>query len=198
MSDLRPRVVAFDLSLTATGWATVSPGEPPRFGRFIPPRNAKGCERMAYLAGRIAGLIIEERADLAAMEGPSYGSASTKMFHESAGLWWQVRMRLYRESVVSVVISPSSVKKYATGKGSAEKTLVAMEAARRFRDNAPRSTDEADALWLAAMCAERYGFPLLDLPAAHREAIYAIVPKSKTSPAHPAIDWPQLEEFHAA
>ena len=55
-----------------------------------------------------------------------------------------------------VPVEPSVVKKYATGKGNANKEMMLKEAQRRF-GNHIQSQDEADALLILAYAREEYG-----------------------------------------
>ena len=69
------------------------------------------------------------------------------------------------------VIPPTSLKKYATGKGTASKDLVLTAAVRRFPDWPVEGNDEADALWAAAAGLDHLGYPVIDMPALNRSAL---------------------------
>ena len=84
----------------------------------------------------------------------------------------RVALHEYRHRVVE--IPPTSRAKYATGKGNAGKAAVLAEAIRRLGYQG-HSNDEADALWLYAMAADHYGFPLVAMPEVNRSALDKIV-----------------------
>lgn len=166
-----PIVVGLDLSLTHTGiassrgWTDV----------IIYPGKLRGHDRLAWLCASIADHVVNDVA-LVVVEGPSYGNqgaARQSGHHERAGLWWMVTHSLWKRGIDFAVASPASRAKYATGKGNAGKADVIRETTRRFSWFAG-GEDEADALVLAAMGADRLGHPLVAMPATHRKALDAV------------------------
>ncbi len=158
-----PHVTGLDLSLTSTGIAwmdgtttTLKPGE------------RRGLDRIRWICAR----IIEgtARSELAVVEGPAYSRALGAGHHEAAGLWWAVLSELDRYSVPVAVVTPGGLKKYATGRGNADKTAMAVAAMERARLKFA-SADECDAWWLRAMGLDHLGHPPLQLPAGHRQAL---------------------------
>jgi Holliday junction resolvasome RuvABC endonuclease subunit len=88
-----------------------------------------------------------------------------------AGNWHNVVKRLTEGAVPFAVIAPSSVKRYATGSGSAPKERVLVEAVRRLPGFSGSTTNEADAAWLAAMALDHLGMPLATMPKLNRTAM---------------------------
>lgn len=168
MTEVHPvTVVGLDLSLSSTGVAGArSDGEV--WSERIQPGKLRGHERMALIDARVREFT--HGAYLVVVEGPSFGS-TTGSFHERAGLWWMVTHSLWKALVPTAVASPPSVKKYATGKGNATKDQVLWTVAHRFTTLEECGNDEADAVMLAAMGADRLGFPLVRFPAAQRAAL---------------------------
>lgn len=164
---MKPRVIGLDLSLSATGvagdgWTEV----------VKPPAKLRDHSRLRWI---LVGLRDFTRSDLVVVEGPAYGNQGLQRgHHERAGLWWMATHDLWARGIPVAVAPPATVKRYATGKGNADKDAVLLAAARRFPwfsgDN-----NEADALWLAAAGYDRLGHPLADMPAAHRKALDAVV-----------------------
>jgi Holliday junction resolvasome RuvABC endonuclease subunit len=109
------------------------------------------------------------RPALIAIEGPSYGSKGNAL-HQLAGLWWIVYDALTRARMPIVVIPPGQLKKYATGKGTADKTAMAVALQRRA-DIELGDDNQVDAWWLAAAALDHLGHPIVDLPKAQREAL---------------------------
>ena len=139
-------VVGVDLSLTATGIARV---------RLSGVKTAtlsskhRGISRLRDLAYEIRCQCDD--ADLVVIEGPSYGSVGAG-FHERAGLHWLVVDLLSVRDIPYVIVPPSVVKKYATGKGNANKGAMIDAATRRYPHIETGGDDnQVDALWLAAM-----------------------------------------------
>lgn len=166
------RIAGLDLSLTSTGVAEIHGIEVTL--ATITPGKRKGHDRLQYLFDEICSRIFD--ASLVVIEGPSYGSDYGKA-HERAGLWWLVAHVLWGNQIPYVVITPTQVKKYATGYGGGPKSgkdKVLAAVVRRYADVPVDGNDQADALVLAAMAADHYGDPLAPVPAAHRAALTAV------------------------
>ena len=111
------------------------------------------------------------------IEGPAFSRSDGKS-HERAGLWWRLYTRadLYTDTH-PIVIGPTKLKKYATGRGNSDKDAVLLAVSRRYPSFPGRSNDEADALVLAAMLARHEGHAIEQfLPASHIEALRDITP----------------------
>lgn len=167
------RVVGIDLSLTATGVATIVGREPFALGT-IRSKGAKDatlierCNRLDDLARDV--LVHAKRADLVVIEQPAYNQTGGS-HHDRSGLWWLVTSQLAELGIPVVEVAPQIVKKYATGKGNAGKDEVLAAVVRRYADVAVSNNNEADALVLAAIGARHSGFeieptiPLVNLSA---------------------------------
>lgn len=176
-------VTGLDLSLTSTGWATVTDAGDITTGR-IQSKGTKTAtlrdrrERLADLAWKISEAASD--ADLVVVEGPSFGQLRQSGQHDRAGLWWLALDAIWQVCTV-VEVPPASVKKYATGKGNADKDTVLLAVARRFPHVDLTGNDEADALILAAMGARHLGTPIDDMPLTHTMAMSKVA-------------WPQPQE----
>lgn len=94
---------------------------------------------------------------------------------DRAGLWWLVVDALDGEEGTDVVqVSTNQRMQYATGKGSADKDVVMLDAARRYPDAGFTNNNEADAFILRAMGCDALGAPLAPVPARHREVLKRI------------------------
>lgn len=164
---MAPKTTALDLSLTSTGWA-----DPQGYGMWKPPAGAdRGVERLVWIRDQVVRLAAS--ASLVVLEGYSYASRGRASISlgELGGV---VRLALFEAGVPVVVIPPSSRAKYATGRGNAGKDAVLAEAIRRL-GYAGHSCDEADALWLLAMAADRYDLPgKVMVPKTHRAALSGV------------------------
>lgn len=165
-------VVGLDLSLTSTGVARWN-GIAYTTALVKPKASLRGHERLAWILGDLRERTQD--ATLAVVEGPSYGSA-TQGVHERGGLWWMVTHQLWLWQIPTAVAPPASVKRYATGKGNAQKDAVLTAVVRRFAEF-DGNNDAADALILAALGAEHLGHPIVPMPQTHRDAL-------------PGVAWP--------
>lgn len=141
-------VVAFDLSLTCTGWADAS-----GYGVLIPPaRCNRGIPRLQWI--RAAVLERAAGAVLVVLEGYSFASRGRAIISlgELGGV---IRCALADAGTAWVDVPPSCRAMFATGKGNASKEQVLAEAIRKLGYEG-HSNDEADALWLRCMALEHY------------------------------------------
>ena len=163
------KIIALDLSLQATGWAR-NYGDP-RSGTLRPPRGRdRGPARLDWIRGEVRRLA--EDAELAVLEGYSYGSKGTALF-ELGELGGVVRLALYWMDIPYVVVAPQTLKILATGSGRGEKNAVLVEAVKRLGYGGS-DHNEADALWLLEAGLQQYGCSDIDLPKTHLRALAAI------------------------
>lgn len=138
-------VAAFDLSLTATGIAqSANPKLPPVFSTFSPAKGYDGLQRLTSIRQRVLELSLG--GDLVVMEGLAYGKNDPSA-QERAGLAYLIRMALWERGQPFVLVTPSQLKKFATGKGNSEKAIVIREVWRRWNCEV-RNDNEADAVVL--------------------------------------------------
>lgn len=171
------RVLGLDLSLTATGLALIdTPGGAvvDTWTHGTKPGSTTLGGRLYRLADIVHQITCLDDVELAVVEGPSLGQRAQAGTFERAGLWWLAIAGLIERGVRVVEVPPSTLKRYATGKGNASKDAVLLAVARRYPHVDVQSNDEADALVLAAMGARHLGSPIDDLPKAHLAAMDAV------------------------
>ncbi|MFF5404565.1 Holliday junction endonuclease [Streptomyces misionensis] len=162
-----PRILGLDLSITATGYA-LPDGQT---GTFKGPW--KGDWRLVAIRTAIAGHA--DAIDLAVIEDlPTHAKAAgiTGMVHGA------VRTVLMEYGVPYALVTPATLKAYATGKGNADKTAMAIAALKRA-DREFADDNQCDAWWLRAAGLDWYGSPEFDMPKAQCDRL------SK-------VTWPQL------
>ena len=166
--DNRPRVCGLDLSLQQTGYAT-----PDGDHGLIRPSSRSGIERLAWIRNQVMKIEHDHRVELFAIEGYSYGSKGRAVFNigELGGV---IRTALWDAGVPYVDVPPATLKKYACGKGNANKDLVRDAARDRMGLTAGVSNDECDAVWLRALVLEALGCPVVEVPKTHRAALDAL------------------------
>ena len=111
------RFVGIDLS-TKTGLVILD-----RFGEVITAKEITSKiktdpERMIDLTEQLLDHLKPN--DVIAIEGFSYGSRGRGMSFQF-GYGYAVRIALYMEGIPFLIVTPSQVKKYATGKGNSSK-----------------------------------------------------------------------------
>jgi Holliday junction resolvasome RuvABC endonuclease subunit len=171
-----PRVVGLDLSLTRTGIACYDGS-----AHVLRPKT-RGCERMVEIREGILDWMIVPTwpVDLVAIEGFSYGSKGRAVF-DIGGIGWVIRVALHETGIRYVEVPPSVLKRYATGRGNADKQAMQMAAAKRLGYDDDKPDDNiVDALWLRALAMDAYGHPVCSVPQAQRDA------------AVNALTWPRL------
>lgn len=169
-------IAAFDLSLTATGFAIsypildLAPSSDLRSG-VIHTEGMKGLKRLGYLRERVLELSVG--ADIIVIEGLAFGAKGNAML-DLAGLAAVVRLAIAdRGEQPYVDIPPASMKLFATGKGNAPKDEVLTAAVRKL-DYQRSDHNEADALWLLQM-AQLYAGDLIAGNEHQRRALAKIV-----------------------
>lgn len=187
-----PRVVGLDPSLTASGIAWPD-GRCIRRGRAgLTKADRPLVERGAALMGLVleVGNLVLAGPDLADVEPPALVLIEEipreHLDSERAYLWWSVVNLLGRRGVDVVEVQPSTIKKYALGKGSGKgvtKAAVVDAAARRMPQFVTGGDDNlADAAWLCALGCDLLGHPIVELPAAHRDTIHKIKIPERLAP----------------
>lgn len=158
MSELR--VLGLDLSITAPGVA-----RPDGSAYTIPVREA-GDWRLMEIEHEVHK-VVTEGVDLAVVEDlPTHAKSAgiTGMVHGA------IRLLLMTEQVPYVVVTPATLKAFATGKGNADKTAMAIAALKRagreFGDD-----NQCDAWWLRAAGLDWLGHPEFSLPVAQRDRL---------------------------
>ena len=171
-------ITGLDPSLRATGWCRLtsghslapSPSAAAEFGTITPPKGMTGLARMELITGDILiRLSHSERPRLVVVEGFSFGSRGRALF-EIAGLGYAVRLEMFRRAMRFIVVPPATLKKFVTGKGTAQKSMMLREVYRRW-GIAVNDDNEADAVGLAQIGAALLDYATKPLTAFQREVI---------------------------
>lgn len=179
------RIVGLDLSLTSTG--VYDPEHAAGVTIKVPiAKNASELQRARRL-GTITKRVLEvcgltgehyfPRADLVVLEGYAFGAkAQREHMGELGGL---MKVRLMWAGVPFVVVPPSKLKMYATGRGNASKEEVLLAVARRAGAEIT-GNDVADAWVLFQMAAAHYSHPFrVVMPQSHDRALAG-------------VEWPEI------
>jgi crossover junction endodeoxyribonuclease RuvC len=162
-------VVGLDLSLTATGICTADQCATIKV-------RSNGMKRLLDIREALVdhGLCA---ADVVVIEGYSFGSMNSHA-HALGELGGHIRLCLYQAEIRYVDIPPAVLKKFATGKGNANKDVMVATAARA---GCPADDNNAvDAWWLRQLGSYAYADAALPITGYRDEAVAK-------------IDWPQFE-----
>lgn len=155
------RILSLDLSITATGLCL-----PHGVTETISTHPKEGDRRLVTIADRIMRAVLSG-IDVAVIEGPVVRSSAAVIIGMVHGA---VRELLIRHDVPYAVVPPATLKAYATGKGTADKTAMAIAALKRsgreFADD-----NQVDAAWLRWAALDWYGQPEFDMPKTQRERL---------------------------
>lgn len=176
-------VVGLDLSLTAVGYC-----HPDGRTETISSRR-RGVERLCDLRGQIADGLSADRAQLVVLEDYAFSRAASHA-HELGELGGVVKVGLLAAGYPSMLVGPSSLKKFATGRGNANKIAMAVAAAKVGREFA--DDNQCDAWWLWQMAMYRYALaPVIATPErSERVAAHTAYRDESVS----KIEWPVLAE----
>ena len=169
--------IGIDPSLTRTGLALYS-GAWQETACFTSSHIAglrNRVERMRVLVGEIASQIINWIEPTSGVkvcvfvEGYSFGSKGRAIYQlgEFGGV---LRWVLSGPRTEIFEVPPSTMKKYATGKGNANKAAV-FDAAQVCANVPIANSDEADAWWLARLGYEAMGGPEGDSSSDNTESV---------------------------
>jgi crossover junction endodeoxyribonuclease RuvC len=147
------KIVGLDLSLTSTGVAVAYNTPDGEIGimnqAIIPGKKDRGFVRIETIRRLIDPWF--NGASAVFMEGLSYAS-HTPTALERAGLWYLVASGLWKRNIPVYALPPTTLKKFITGKGNAEKSMILKEVYKRFGIEC-ETDDEADAVGLAVLGA---------------------------------------------
>lgn len=95
--------------------------------------------------------------------------------HLRAGLWWRIATVAYQRGIRVAEVPPSTLKRYATGKGTAPKSDMRMALYKRSGIDVP-DDNQVDATWLRQMGLAHLGDPdAVPLPQTHLAALDKVV-----------------------
>ena len=155
-------VIGLDLSITAPGFCGT---DGKAWSLKLPAKH--GDERLLTIAEAVAELARDSLPDLVVIEDlptHAHGAGITGMVHGAA------RTELVRLGARYALVPPATLKKFATGKGNADKTAMAMAAYKR--DEIEFSDDnECDAWWLWVAGMTHLGEPPFPLPSDQTAAL---------------------------
>lgn len=162
-----PKIGALDLALTKIGWAVTRESGTPWAG-VIRPRG-RGIPRLDD--GLRQCVHAMRGCELVVIEGYSYASEYSQA-HSLGEMGGVVKLGLWQmiPRPAIAIITPASVKLFATGKGDAKKPQM-IEAARAHLGYGRHNDNEADAHWILQCALTWYGLSDLERTPEQLEAL---------------------------
>ncbi len=160
------KYVGIDPSLTATAMVAINEdGEPAsiinNIGYELPKDSSvwRLAERTGIIADGISAFLKQHDLKAAAIEGYSFSSGGSSLFQigEMIGV---VRYKIMQAGKLinhlPVTIPPTALKKFATGRGNADKSLMVLAASKdpwnfEYMNKGNPDDNVIDAFWLAQM-----------------------------------------------
>jgi len=161
------KILALDLSITAPGLCL-----PDGSTRTVKTNPKDGDRRLQTIVDQVGIALGEgppgrDGVDLVVIEDlPTHAKSAgiTGMVHGA------VRLRLIDFNTPYVLITPATLKAYATGKGNADKTAMAIAALKRA-DREFADDNQCDAWWLRAAGLDWYDHAEFTMPRAQRDRL---------------------------
>jgi Holliday junction resolvasome RuvABC endonuclease subunit len=144
------RIMGVDPSLSATGMCL-----PDNRVLTIKCKSEWGDDRLLLIRNVVRRFVIETRPQLVVMEDKLHSSFSAAPLGMVQGV---VRAELLDHGVQYVLISPKTLKKFATGNGNADKDDM-IAAARRRAGMIFKDDNQCDAWFLRQAGLDHYGLP---------------------------------------
>ena len=134
MSDI---VVGIDPSLRGTGYIALEGGKIVR-SKLIEskPSGDKPKDEALRLIGivtEIADNLVVKVPKLVVIEGLAYMANNTTALMQLAGLNYLLREHLIVMGIPFIIVAPTSLKKFLTGKGNCQKDLMLLESYKRYK-----------------------------------------------------------------
>lgn len=159
-----PAVLGIDPSLTATGLAL--PDGSTRTIKYT-PRTLSGDARLLVIYEEIMSAVVDHGVSHAMIEDLPSHAKSAGLTGRSQGV---VRLALVMAGVPYGEVIPSSLKKFATGSGTAQKPDMRMELYKRTGIDL-KDDNQMDAYWLRQMGLHHLGFEEFSLPKLHTDSL---------------------------
>ena len=140
--------IGIDLSLTSTGICVL---KDKTYEANIIKTKLKGCARLIYIKDKIEDILLSHfhgRDMLIAIEGYSYGSVG-KMA-DIGELGGVVKTMIFDNNFKTIVIPPTSLKKFITGKGNSPKDIMISKTLKKYNVEF-ENNNKCDAFGLAQM-----------------------------------------------
>lgn len=147
------KTLGLDLSLTHTGVCTIEDGKLIESwsikSKPVGPKPADELKRLQTIVDTISERgVVAQSHDMVVIEGLAFMARNTTALVQLAGLNYMVRAMLAYMGAPFVIVAPSSLKKFITGKGNGDKNIMLMEVYKQY-GHTFLDDNECDAFCLA-------------------------------------------------
>ena len=158
------KILSLDQSLTHTAWVVWEDGVIDDFGVLSSTKEYDTHVRILELLNAINYLLETYNIELLVLEGLSFGSISISV-RPLAGLYYGILIECFKKSILWEEVTPSAVKKFATGSGRAKKkdmweavpASIKVKFEKQYKTIASGKYDLADAYFIGAFCLKNLG-----------------------------------------
>lgn len=168
------RIMGLDLSLNATGVCL-----PDNRVMTIKLKTEHGDNRLCIIRDTVRRFL--PKVDMCVIEGMGRFKGNTGL--KIAEVHGVIKTELMDQGVPYVFVTPSTLKKWATDNGGADKALMMaaayQQAGLRFRDD-----NQCDAWWLRQAGHDHYGLPMDITP----------LPDQERSSLLAGVNWPMISD----
>ena len=124
--------LGIDLSLTSTGIIKLEDGKIQKRQLIkTKPTGQNPLEELKRLE-YIRDTIDTTDVDIAIIEGLAFMARNTTALVQLAGLNYLTRERFYLEEIPFIIVAPTTLKKFISGKGNCPKDLILLETYKRY------------------------------------------------------------------
>ena len=124
--------LGIDLSLTSTGFVKLENGKIIKqdLTKTKPSGDdvVKGLERLL----EIVNSVNLDDVSIAVVEGLAFMARNTSALVQLSGLNYLMREKLYYKHIPFTIVAPTTLKKFATGKGNSPKDSILLEIYKRY------------------------------------------------------------------
>lgn len=140
-------ILGIDPSLTHTGLVVLDDGKVVLFETIETFPKEDMQVRLMKIRNRVGEIMMEKTVDCCVLEGYAYSSraAHSALLHELGGI---LKMIFHDANTPFYVVSPLSLKKFATGQIKSDKNVIMKEVLKRWGFDS-QTDHEADAFVLA-------------------------------------------------
>ena len=124
--------LGIDLSLMATGCIRLGDGKIiDRQLISVKPKGKSHLDELNRLTN-IRDQIITTDVKIAVIEGIAYGIIRSRSLSQLSGLNYMVREYLLLRDIPFIIVAPTTLKKFITGKGNCAKDVMLLETYKRY------------------------------------------------------------------
>lgn len=133
-------VIGIDLSLTGTGIIKLQDGKitnqkliKSKPNGDLPIDELKRIMEIRESIAREIETDINSIIQLVAIEGLAFMARNTTALVQLSGLNYMIREKLYSLKIPFVIVAPTSLKKFITGKGNIAKEMMLLETYKKYK-----------------------------------------------------------------